>query len=327
MSVVKHCKTSLLAFILLIFSYQSMAKFIALKEFGANPGELQGSYYSPDIDATNNDSVPLVVLLHGCAQNAETLALQSGFLGLAKQHGFALLLPQQALTNNIKQCFNWYSAEDFTKDSGETLSLKNMITTAKQILESRHVYIVGLSAGGAMASSLLVNYPDLFEAGAVVAGIPFPCADGLITGISCMKNGPSQSVNELVSLVDKIQPAQEIWPKLSVWTGANDSIVNPLNASMLAQHWSQLSNLASPPIINKNDGYIISHWQNNKSNVQVELVEVLNRDHGIMVNPELENGGEASDYLLSSPISTAKHVVEFWGLQDEPKQKQIKSIR
>ena len=42
--------------------------------------------------------------------------------------------------------------------------------------------------------------------------------------------------------------------------------------------------------------------------------EVADRTHGIMVNPNVENGGKESDYLLSSPVSTAKHVIDFWGL-------------
>jgi hypothetical protein len=36
--------------------------------------------------------------------------------------------------------------------------------------------------------------------------------------------------------------------------------------------------------------------------------------HGIMVNPNEVNGGEAADYLLESPISTAKYIIDFWQL-------------
>lgn len=314
MSLIKHLKTSLTAISLLLFSHCSFAEFTELKSFGNNPGDLEASYYLPSMSALNGSSPALVVLLHGCAQQAEKLASQSGLLGLAKHHNFALLLPQQGLTNNIKQCFNWYSAEDYTKENGETLSLKNMITTLSKKMKTDNVYIIGLSAGGAMASSLLVNYPDLFTAGAVVAGIPFPCADGLITGISCMKNGPSQTADELVSLIQKSNPKQKNWPKLSVWTGEIDSIVNPLNSSMLAEQWAQLSNVTTKPTISKKSGYTITRWQKDGEEVQVELVEIKKRNHGIMVNPKVENGGEAADYLLKSPLSTAKHVVEFWQL-------------
>ncbi len=314
MSIIKHLKPFFLAIPLLLFSHHSFAAFTELKNFGINPGDLEASYYLPKTNNTNSSSAALVVLLHGCAQQAEVLAQKSGFLGLAKQHNFALLLPQQGLSNNIKHCFNWYSADDYTKDQGETLSIKNMITTVKQKLASEKVFIIGLSAGGAMASSLLVNYPDIFNAGAVVAGIPFPCADGLITGISCMKNGPSQTAGELVTLIQKISPKQTTWPKLSVWTGEKDSIVSPLNSSMLAQQWAQLSRLKAKPIVDKKSGYTITRWQNAAQETQIELVEVMNKDHGIMVNPKVYNGGEVSDYLLASPLSTAKHVIDFWRL-------------
>ena len=298
---------------LLLVSQSTLAKFIEFKRFGENPGDLSASYFVPKIVEKNSESLPIVVLLHGCAQQGEELAQKSGLLGLTQDHNFALLLPQQRLKNNIKRCFNWYSPDDYTKDKGETRSIRNMITTLKQQLSSDNIFIIGLSAGGAMTSSLLVNYPELFTAGAVVAGIPFPCADGLIKGISCMKNGPSQTVEELASLVEKINPKPVTWPKLSIWTGTNDNIVNPLNSAMLAGLWGQLAGAMKDPIVDEKPGYRITHWHSG-SHVQVELVEVEDRNHGIMVNPNIMNGGEASDYLLSSPVSTAKHVVNFWGL-------------
>lgn len=302
--------TSLVTLLLtLSVSLSSHANFKKLENFGANLGDLEASYFTP-----NTENPALVVLLHGCAQQGGELAINSGLLGLAKKHKFALLLPQQGLSNNIKRCFNWYSADDFTRDSGETDSIKNMISSLKTQLTSKHVYIIGLSAGGAMASGMLANYPELFTGGAVVAGIPFSCADGLITGISCMRNGPSQTSAELITHVKNLNPTQKIWPKLSVWTGVNDNIVNPLNSSMLAQQWANLSALKSKPIINQKSGYTITRWKNSAQEIGVELVEVNDLGHGIMVNPNIENGGKESDYLLASPVSTVKHVIDFWQL-------------
>jgi len=306
MLILKPFTTLLLT---LAVSLSVQADFLKLEKFGANPGDLEASYFTPNIE-----NPALVVLLHGCAQKGGELARQSGLLGLAKKHNFAVLLPQQGLNNNIKRCFNWYSADDFTKDAGETLSIKNMVTHLKAQLGSKDVYIVGLSAGGAMTSGLLANYPSLFTAGSVVAGIPFSCADGLITGISCMRNGPSQTANELVALVNNINPTQTIWPKLSVWTGENDSIVNPLNSAMLAQQWASLSALERKPVISKKSGYTITRWYDSAKQAQVELIAVSDLGHGIMVNPQVKNGGVASDYVLASPISTVKHVINFWQL-------------
>lgn len=290
-------------------SLSSHAKFLILENFGKNPGDLEASYFVP-----KTEKPALVVLLHGCAQKGDELALQTGLFGLAKKNKFALLLPQQTLKNNIKRCFNWYSPDDSTRDMGETLSIKNMVEHLKAQLNSQQIYIIGLSAGGAMTSGLLANYPELFTGGSIVAGIPFPCADGLITGISCMRNGPSQTANELEVLVRNLNPQQKSWPKLSIWTGENDSIVNPLNSSMHAQQWANLSSLNTKPTIDKKSGYTITRWGNSAKQAQVELIEVSNLGHGIMVNPQVENGGKEADYVLASSVSTVKHVINFWQL-------------
>jgi poly(3-hydroxybutyrate) depolymerase len=106
LSIKKYMKTSFLTMSLLLVSHFSTAEFFELENFADNPGELTASYYLPTLIAKDSESLPLVVLLHGCAQEGKELAEKSGLLGLAQQHKFALLLPQQGLTNNIKRCFN-----------------------------------------------------------------------------------------------------------------------------------------------------------------------------------------------------------------------------
>jgi poly(3-hydroxybutyrate) depolymerase len=38
------------------------------------------------------------------------------------------------------------------------------------------VFVIGLSAGGAMASAMLATYPEVFAGGAIIAGLPYGCA-------------------------------------------------------------------------------------------------------------------------------------------------------
>ena len=101
------------------YSKLSWAEFTQFEKFGENPGELTASYFQPEL--VSGDTV---VLLHGCVQNGEALAINSGFLSLAKTHRFNLLVAQQSDKNNIKSCFNWFSKQDTDKNSGELLSLK-----------------------------------------------------------------------------------------------------------------------------------------------------------------------------------------------------------
>ena len=69
----------------------------------------------------------LVVVLHGCTQNAAGYDESSGWSRLAEQHGFLLLYPEQQRLNNLKLCFNWFSPDDAAREKGEALSIRQMI--------------------------------------------------------------------------------------------------------------------------------------------------------------------------------------------------------
>jgi poly(3-hydroxybutyrate) depolymerase len=60
--------------------------------FGSNPGNLRMFSYVP---AGIELEAPLIVVLHGCKQQGVTFARDAGWLELADQSKFALLLPEQ----------------------------------------------------------------------------------------------------------------------------------------------------------------------------------------------------------------------------------------
>lgn len=288
---------------------QPLTNFQTLTDFGDNPGELTASYLAP-----SKQTKSLVVLLHGCVQQAESLAKQSGFSALATQYNFTLLLPQQSPKNNVKACFNWFSEQDNGKDQGEVLSIKNMITTLKLQSEYEHIYIAGLSAGGAMTSALLTHYPDLFSAGAVIAGLPYPCANDLAKAISCMRNGPSQSADELVKLAKKGNAVVKTWPRLIVITGREDKVVNPKNSHYLALQWSQLSENFRATNKSASGDYQVSLWLNNEKQPQVKLVEINEIGHGLTVNSTLKNRDVSAPFLYESSLDSALNIIDFWGV-------------
>ena len=303
-------KASFFGFLItLITSTACFAEFKNLEKFGRNPGELTASYFKPQ---TKVAPQTIVVLLHGCTQNAEKFAKQSGFLGLAQQHNFILLLPQQSKKNNIKGCFNWFSTADNAKEAGELLSIKNMLLTLKQQFFIDTSYIAGFSAGGAMTAALLAHYPELFSGGAVVGGIPYPCADGLIKAIACMRNGPALSAIKLAELVKNKQNNTVIhWPNLLVIIGDTDKIVNPKNGRYLAQQWQQLKGLAQSET-HKKEHLATTLWRNNQQQVEIELIEIANFGHSFSVNPKLKNGGKEANFINKAHISSAITMMEFW---------------
>lgn len=286
--------------------------FIPLVNFGENPGELLASYYVANSQTKSNNNVvhnKLIVLLHGCGQSGEMLSRQSGLLDLAKRHHFSLLIPQQVSTNNATACFNWFSKPDQTKEQGETLSIMNMLRTVQSQFDLQQVYIVGLSAGGAMASNLLSQYPEKFAAGAVIAGIPFPCADNLVKAISCMKSGSDLTAQQQAQSILAINKGVTSWPQISIISGNNDSIVNPKNALNMAHQWRHLHQISEQPHTEKTSNVSTTYWGKLKN---VELIQLNNIGHGFPVNPNIEGGGTVAPFVVETELSAAQYLVGKW---------------
>jgi poly(hydroxyalkanoate) depolymerase family esterase len=152
-----------------------VSRLTEVAAFGQNPGNLRMLEYVPDrIEA----SPALVVVLHGCTQTAAGYDYGAGWSTLADRYGFCLLLPQQQAANNPKRCFNWFLPADTERDRGEACSIRQMIDAmvSQHGIDRRRVFVTGLSAGGAMTAVMLATYPEVFAAGAIIAGLPYRAA-------------------------------------------------------------------------------------------------------------------------------------------------------
>ena len=73
-----------------------------LPSLADNPGQLRGRYFVP---ANLSSPAALVVVLHGCTQDAASYDHGSGWSRLADRQGFALLFPEQRRSNNLRWMF------------------------------------------------------------------------------------------------------------------------------------------------------------------------------------------------------------------------------
>lgn len=284
-----------------------------------NPGNLLGRYYVPTgLEA----GAALVVVLHGCTQNAASYDHGTGWSHLADRHGFALLFPEQQRANNMNLCFNWYQPEDAARDRGEARSIRAMVAqmAATHALDPSRVFITGLSAGGAMTSVMLATYPEIFAAGAIIAGLPFGCAENLGEALGAMSHvaGNDSALGEAVR---QASPHNGPWPRMSVWHGSADRLVVPANGEAIVRQWCDVHGLsASPSRTERVNGHVRRIWADASGTAQVEEYVVKGMAHGTPLRPGSAEGesGQAGPHMLDVGLSSTDRIAAFFGLAPEP---------
>jgi poly(hydroxyalkanoate) depolymerase family esterase len=296
------------------------------ENFGANPGELKMLSYVP----TNRQPSPaLVVVLHGCGQTAAGYDLGAGWSTLARHYGFALLMPEQQRANNINTCFNWFRPGDVAHDRGEAGSIRQMIArmVADYNIDKRRIFITGLSAGGAMTAAMLANYPELFAAGAIIAGLPFGVAGTLRDALYEMHHSTARPPEELGDLVRRASKHTGPWPRLSVWHGSADRTVNPANADEIVKQWLDLHHLPPAPMSEGIvDGYPREVWWNGDGETVVESYTITDMAHGtpLGVADNDQRYGAQGAFLIEAGISSSFHIAKFFGLTSWIRERKAK---
>jgi len=285
-----------------------------LTGFGSNPGALRMFTYVPKKVSA---SPALVVVLHGCTQSAAAYDLGAGWSTLAERYGFILLLPEQTPANNPKTCFNWFLPGDTTRERGEALSIRQMIekTIGARGVDRSKVFITGLSAGGAMAAAMLATYPEVFAAGAIIAGLPYGTAGNVQQAFESMFQGRTHTVKEWGDLVRRASSHRGPWPRLSIWQGDADATVKPVNADSLVQQWTNVHGIDTRPVENKVGGYPHKVWRRDGIDV-VESYTITGMAHGTPLDTR-SHGGSAGLFLLEAGISSSYHIAQFFGLTGE----------
>ncbi|MET0546100.1 MAG: PHB depolymerase family esterase [Caulobacterales bacterium] len=284
----------------------------------SNPGDLRMHTYVPaDLPA----GAPLVVVLHGCGQSAEALAIGASWLQLADLHGFALLCPEQKRANNFNTCFNWFAPEDSRRGGGEACSIVQMTQWIldNRALDPARVFVAGLSAGGAMTNVLLATYPDIYAAGGVIAGLPFAAARNMAEAFVAMQRGSVRSAGELAEAVLAARQGAR-WPKVSVWHGDADSTVAPSNASAIINQWTDARHISTPPLHEYLSGHERRRWLDSSGDIVLELNIVPGMNHAWPLATEGRDAcGAPGPYLAAVNISASAELLRFWGIHAEQK--------
>jgi poly(hydroxyalkanoate) depolymerase family esterase len=282
--------------------------------FGSNPGNLQMFEWIP---ADLPPNAPVVVMQHGCFSNAGTYDTETGLAMLADRWNVALVLPQQQITNNLSSCFNSWEPGDNTRGEGEALSVKQMVDWmhANRGTDPNRVYVMGHSGGGFFTSVMLATYPDVFKAGAIVAGAPYKCGSDMT---ECGGGSANHTPQEWGDLARSGFPGYAgPRPRVSIWHGSADTTVNPSNLTELVEQWTNYHGIDLTADVDETvKGYPHKVYQDAAGTALVESYSITGKGHGWPIDPGTNldqcDGGTppSADY----DICTAYHAGLWFGL-------------
>lgn len=179
-----------------------------------------------------NEHLPLLVMLHGCGQDAAALAACTQMNKIAVRERFLVLYPEQDRIANMQGCWNWFD----TRAGRAQREADSVDATIEQVCQKHpadptRIVLAGLSAGASLATLMAIRHPWRYQAVATHSGVPPGAANSTASALSAMRG--RRAATALAPL-----DAGKHLPALLVIQGSLDTLVAPSNGAASAHLWA-----------------------------------------------------------------------------------------
>lgn len=206
--------------------------WIAGIAMGATGARRYRLYRPPDVNF--GERLPLMVMLHGCGQDAKSFAQSTRMNRIAARERFMVLYPEQDRLANAQGCWNWFDTR-----SGRAYAEAELIMRAiDQVcllysVDRARIAVAGLSAGASMAALLVTRHPARFKAVVMHSGIPPGTAHSTLSAVGAM-----HGYRPVKPLLATLSAMAALWPPLLVIHGGVDRVVSANNGHAAVQVWA-----------------------------------------------------------------------------------------
>jgi len=190
------------------------------------------------------ERLPLMVMLHGCGQDAKSFALSTRMNRIAARERFLVLYPEQDRLANPQGCWNWFDTRS-GRAHGEVVLIMKAIDQVCLFypVDRERIAVAGLSAGASMAALLVTRHPERFKAVVMHSGVPPGTAHSGMSAIGAMHGHRATRPLPSPALAT---PAA--WPPLMVIHGGVDRVVASSNAHAAVQAWADAAGARAGPM-------------------------------------------------------------------------------
>lgn len=181
------------------------------------------------------EALPLVVMLHGCTQHPDDFAAGTGMNRVAEKNNCFVVYPAQTQVANASNCWNWFDTSHQHRDKGEPSIIADITREVVRefTVDTRRIYVAGLSAGGAMATVMGATYPELYAAVGIHSGVPYAVAHDMPSAFAAMKRRKTNAAMHQATAKTKApSPFGHTMPVI-VFHGDRDSTVHPCNGDQV----------------------------------------------------------------------------------------------